>query len=87
MRLAGEGHLSALLLCSVEAADFFSYCSLHPSKEGVWVRPPACPPPPGCKGKGYRGAYESGDTWAASPGRKAKAGSASDRKLRKIFAQ
>lgn len=24
MRLAGEGHLSALLLCSAEAADFFS---------------------------------------------------------------
>lgn len=87
MRLAGEGHLSTLLLCCIETADFFSYCSAHPNKERVWVHPPVCPPPPRCKVKGYRGTWESGDSWAASPGRKAKAGSASDRKLRKIFVQ
>lgn len=80
MRLAGEGHLSAMLLCSVKAVDFFSYCSAHPSKEGVCVFLLACPPPPWCKGKGDKSTCESGDTWAASLGIKAKAGSASDRR-------
>lgn len=51
MRLAGEGHLSALLLCFVKAEDFFSCCSARPCKEGVCLCLLACPPP-GVRGRG-----------------------------------
>lgn len=88
MRLAGEVHPSALLLCTVEAVVSSATAQLIPGKREFGFCPPPPPsPPPQCKGKGYRGTCESSDTWPSSPGRKAKAVSARDRKLRKIFAQ
>lgn len=88
MRLVGGGHLSALLLRTVEAVVSSATAQFIPEKREFGFCPPPPPsPPPQCKDKGYKGTRESSDTWASSPGRKVKAVSARDRKLRKIFAQ
>lgn len=68
------------------ASDFFTTTQFIP-EFGFCPPPPPPSPPPQRKDKRCRGTRESSDTWASSPGRKAKTVSARDGKLRKIFVQ